>query len=99
MRDGLILAFLSPSAISLILSVVRGWHPFSRRAAAVQQTDTIIEDRRGRLIAELERKFEQAKKNIAARDARIAELMFQVGRLQTLLFEALDNNRSTGRVP
>jgi hypothetical protein len=65
------------------------------KGTAVQQTDTIIEDRRGRLIAELERKFEQAKKD-AARDARIAELMFQVGRLQTLLFEALDNNRSAG---
>jgi hypothetical protein len=58
----------------------------------VQQTDTTIEDQRGRLIAEFERKFEQAKKDIAARDQRIAELMFQVGRLQTLLFEALDNN-------
>jgi hypothetical protein len=32
------------------------------------------------------------KKDIAERDRQIADLRFQVGRLQTALFEALDNN-------
>jgi hypothetical protein len=48
--------------------------------------------RRGHLIAGLERKLEQLKKDAIARDRQIAELRFQVGRLQTALFEALDNN-------
>jgi chaperonin cofactor prefoldin len=42
--------------------------------------------------AELERKLEQLKKDIAERDRQIGDLRFQVGRLQTALFEALDNN-------
>jgi TolA-binding protein len=62
------------------------------QGTAVQQTDTSIEDRRGRLIAELERKLEQLKKDVVARDGRIAELQFQLERTRTLLFEALDNN-------
>jgi hypothetical protein len=60
---------------------------------AVQQTDTSIEDQRGRLIAELERKIEVLKKEARARDARLAELAFTVGRLQTMLFE-LDSKSS-----
>ena len=72
--------------------LVRGWHLFRTKGTAVQQTDTGIEDRRGRLIAELERKLEQLKKDVVARDGRIAELQFHLERTRTLLFEALDNN-------
>jgi hypothetical protein len=58
------------------------------------QTDIGIEDRedrrRGRLVAELERKLEQLQKEVRARDARIAELMFQVARLETRMFELFD---------
>jgi polyhydroxyalkanoate synthesis regulator phasin len=66
------------------------------QGTAVQQTDT-IEDQRGRLIAQLEQKVEQAKKDIAERDARIAQLRFQVGRLETLLVDALGNNARRAR--
>ena len=59
----------------------------------MEQTDTSIEGRRGRLIAELERKIEVLKKEARARDARLAELTFTVGRLQTMLFE-LDSKSS-----
>ena len=62
----------------------------------MQQTDTSIEDRRGRLIAELERKLEQLQKDVRARDARIAELQFQVARLETRMFELFDKQHSAG---
>jgi hypothetical protein len=66
------------------------------QGTAVQQTDTSIEDRRGRLIAELEYKIEQLKKEARARDARLAELTFTVGRLQTMLFDLDNKNRAVG---
>jgi hypothetical protein len=62
----------------------------------VEQTDTSIEGRRGRLIAELERKIEVLKKEARARDARLAELTFTVGRLQTMLFELDSKNSAAG---
>ena len=62
----------------------------------MEQTDTSIEGRRGRLIAELERKLEQLQKDLRARDARLAELTFTVGRLQTMLFELDNKNRAAG---
>ena len=65
----------------------------------MQQTDTSIEDRRGRLIAELERKLEQLQKDVRARDARIAELQFQVARLETRMFELFDKQHSAGARP
>jgi hypothetical protein len=62
----------------------------------VQQADTVIEDRedrrRGRLVAELERKLEQAKKDVRARDEKIAELTFAVGRLETLLHSMFEKS-------
>jgi hypothetical protein len=70
----------------------RPWLACFFQGTAVQQTDTTIEDQRGRLIAQLEHKVEQAKKDIAARDTCIAQLRFQVGRLETLLVDALGNN-------
>ena len=62
----------------------------------MEQTDTSIEGRRGRLIAELERKIEVLKKEARARDARLAELTFTVGRLQTMLFELDSKNSAAG---
>jgi hypothetical protein len=77
---------------------VRGWRPFFDRGTDVQQTDTSIDDHRsGRLVAQLEKKLEQLQKDLRARDQQIADLRFQVGRLETMIYEAIHPPLGTGR--
>jgi len=76
--------------------LVRGWHLFRAKGTAVQQIDT-IESHRGKLIAGLERKLEQLQKDLRARDARIAELQFQIARLETRTYELFDRTAGTQR--
>ena len=86
-------------AINPFSSVAGILFPGANQGTTVQQTDTVedtTESRRGRLIAELERKIEQLKKEARARDARLAELTFTVGRLQTMLFELDNKSRAAG---
>jgi hypothetical protein len=71
--------------------LVRGWRFFFDRGTAVQETDTSIDDHRsGRLVAQLEKKLEQLQKDVRARDQRIAELQFQIARLETRMYELFE---------
>jgi hypothetical protein len=64
----------------------------------VQQTDTTTDDHRsGRLVAQLEKKLELLQKDLRARDQQIADLKFQVGRLETMILETIHPPLGTGR--
>ena len=65
----------------------------------MQQTDTdTSENHRGKLVAGLERKLEELRRELRQRDDRIAELRFQVGKLETLLHGLFDR-RAAGTKP
>jgi hypothetical protein len=52
-------------------------------------THTVDEDARAQLIAQLERRLEQLRKDVVVRDAKIAELTFSLEKARTYWIEAL----------
>jgi hypothetical protein len=57
--------------------------------ALQQTTHTIEDDPRARLVAALERRVEGLRKDVAERDAKIAQLTFALERAKTAWIELL----------